>query len=535
MTAGLHVAARRTAGKPAVVQRAGHQPGLGAGRRRRAPGRAASRMPPAPIERVSRATRAAPRAACRGRGRRRRRRARASSRSRAAATAPARPSSPRRPGAGRRGGRATARRRGRRRNSLERGARSQRLAAEHRHHPLRRRRRCARALRRPPRRRQSRRRATVRARASPAARRARRPCCGAPPSQRIEVGHIQLPRGAMTRTVRAPPSTGSLPAHRPRHDRPIGWRSPRSARTTWPRMRSMTGMRFMRSQGVAGLASRRSAQASISATAARRSGAPMRTAPDPARSGMERRMADRAVIGWDIGGAHVKACLPRRGLVHDVAQWPCPLWQGAEHLDRVLALARERWPDLAAAQHAVTMTGEMVDRFAHREDGVQRIAQQLAAAPRMRRSSSQATPGGVEASATAALWPQIASANWLASARHTACALAGESGLLVDIGSTTTDLIAFHRGVRADHQPQRRAAAGQRRTGLPGRRAYTAVRARAAHRLARRAAECDERVLCHHGRRVSPHRRTGPGTRPAAERRPRGQGSGRHLRSAWRA
>ena len=156
-------------------------------------------------------------------------------------------------------------------------------------------------------------------------------------------------------------------------------------------------------------------------------------------------MADRAVIGWDIGGAHVKACLTRRGLVHDAAQWPCPLWQGAEHLDRVLALARERWPELADAHHAVTMTGEMVDRFAHREDGVRRIAEQLAAAldaPQFFAGDA----GWCEASATVALWPQIASANWLASARHTACALPGESGLLVDIGSTTTDLIAFRGG-----------------------------------------------------------------------------------------
>jgi probable H4MPT-linked C1 transfer pathway protein len=157
-------------------------------------------------------------------------------------------------------------------------------------------------------------------------------------------------------------------------------------------------------------------------------------------------MADRAVIGWDIGGAHVKACLTRGGLVHDVAQWPCPLWQGAEHLDRVLALARERWPDLADSHHAVTMTGEMVDRFAHRQDGVQGIAAQLAAAldaPQFFAGDA----GWCEASATAKLWPQIASANWLASGRHTAAALPGESGLLVDIGSTTTDLIAFRGGV----------------------------------------------------------------------------------------
>ena len=157
-------------------------------------------------------------------------------------------------------------------------------------------------------------------------------------------------------------------------------------------------------------------------------------------------MADRPVIGWDIGGAHVKACLTRRGLVHDAAQWPCPLWQGAEHLDRVLALARERWPEFADSHHAVTMTGEMVDRFAHREDGVRRIAEQLAAAldaPQFFAGDA----GWCEASAAVALWSQIASANWLASARHTACVLPGESGLLVDIGSTTTDLIAFRGGV----------------------------------------------------------------------------------------
>ena len=43
-------------------------------------------------------------------------------------------------------------------------------------------------------------------------------------------------------------------------------------------------------------------------------------------------------------------------------------------------------------------------------------------------------------------WPQIASANWLACVRHCALALQRDSGVLVDIGSTTTDLIAFHRG-----------------------------------------------------------------------------------------
>ena len=89
-------------------------------------------------------------------------------------------------------------------------------------------------------------------------------------------------------------------------------------------------------------------------------------------------MRERIVVGWDIGGAHVKAALLRGGAVLDAAQWPCPLWQGLDHLEHVLAQARSRWPVLGEHAHAVTMTGEMVDLFAHREDGVQRIAGLLA-------------------------------------------------------------------------------------------------------------------------------------------------------------
>jgi probable H4MPT-linked C1 transfer pathway protein len=152
------------------------------------------------------------------------------------------------------------------------------------------------------------------------------------------------------------------------------------------------------------------------------------------------------VIGWDVGGAHVKACLLIGGEVHDVAQWACPLWQGLQHLEAALADARRRWPQLqhAQASHAVTMTGEMVDLFSDREDGVRRISALLA-----RHLSGAvwlyAGPGRWVAPADAAgHWPQIASANWRATAQHAAAVLG--RGLLVDIGSTTTDLIAFDGG-----------------------------------------------------------------------------------------
>ena len=51
-------------------------------------------------------------------------------------------------------------------------------------------------------------------------------------------------------------------------------------------------------------------------------------------------MHERSVIGWDIGGAHVKACLLQDGEVLDVAEWPCPLWLGLDQLLAVLQAAR---------------------------------------------------------------------------------------------------------------------------------------------------------------------------------------------------
>lgn len=175
------------------------------------------------------------------------------------------------------------------------------------------------------------------------------------------------------------------------------------------------------------------------------------------------------IFGWDIGGAHLKLCQLRAGQVLEVAQWPCRLWLGLQHLEAALMAARQRWPALGHAAHAVTMTGEMVDLFADREDGVKRIAASLATqlgpAPDLLFYAGDA--GWCGADAVAANWSAIASANWLASARHAALALSaaghGDEGVLVDIGSTTTDLIAFRDGevltrARNDHQ---RLASGE--------------------------------------------------------------------------
>ena len=165
------------------------------------------------------------------------------------------------------------------------------------------------------------------------------------------------------------------------------------------------------------------------------------TATTPARP---RTAAVPTVIGWDIGGAHVKASLLVGGRIADIVQWPTPMWQGLEHLDRAVAAIRARWPQFGAAHHAVTMTAEMADLFPNREAGVlaiaSRVGEQLGAQVRFFAGEA----GWAKLDAVAEHWEAIASANWLATARMVA--LRHPDALLVDIGSTTTDLIPIAAG-----------------------------------------------------------------------------------------
>lgn len=160
------------------------------------------------------------------------------------------------------------------------------------------------------------------------------------------------------------------------------------------------------------------------------------------RSG-QRPMTD-PVIGWDLGGAHLKAArLGAGGQVEQVLQLSCPLWQGMEQLDAALTAALARLG--SAPVHAITMTGEMVDLFPDRREGVVRLARcirERLPGAECRYFAGQAGFVGEEAVEFAA--SQIASANWRASAEM--LALLRREALFVDVGSTTTDIIAIVNG-----------------------------------------------------------------------------------------
>jgi len=124
-----------------------------------------------------------------------------------------------------------------------------------------------------------------------------------------------------------------------------------------------------------------------------------------------------------------------------VLQLPSPLWKGLQHLDGPLNEAHARLPK-ETASHAVTMTGELSDIFPDREQGVRTLVSRF-----LSRHSANGvwfyagSQGFIGAHAAAQHSPAIASANWHASAAFTATRCA--DGMLIDIGSTTTDILVL--------------------------------------------------------------------------------------------
>ncbi len=151
------------------------------------------------------------------------------------------------------------------------------------------------------------------------------------------------------------------------------------------------------------------------------------------------------IIGWDIGGAHVKAAvIDSAGKILAVYQQPCPLWKGLDQLQRAVTVIKELAG--SASLHAITMTGELVDLFDSRDDGVKQIIQTMTGLlPECEIIIFAGKQGFLKAAQVEAKhYEAIASANWLASASFAAQKTG--SGLFVDIGSTTSDILLLDNG-----------------------------------------------------------------------------------------
>ena len=149
-----------------------------------------------------------------------------------------------------------------------------------------------------------------------------------------------------------------------------------------------------------------------------------------------------AVLGFDVGGAHLKAARVEDGRVTGAVEIACPLWQGTDRLDAAFAEARRALGD--APRNAVTMTGELCDIFPTRAEGVAKLSTKV----RELLTGDIAFYGGgagwLAPDNVAAVAERVASANWHATASLTA--RARPNALCIDMGSTTTDIVPIAGG-----------------------------------------------------------------------------------------
>ncbi len=141
-------------------------------------------------------------------------------------------------------------------------------------------------------------------------------------------------------------------------------------------------------------------------------------------------------LGLDIGGANLKVA----NCEAFARQMPFAMWRQPDRLHEALVRIISDAPEFDAV--ALTMTGEMADCFETREEGVCRILEQV----------TRVIPAGViqvyavdgqwlsVSKAARAPW-QVAASNWKALATYAARWTSGEAALLVDVGSTTTDIL----------------------------------------------------------------------------------------------
>lgn len=146
-------------------------------------------------------------------------------------------------------------------------------------------------------------------------------------------------------------------------------------------------------------------------------------------------------LALDIGGANIKVA---DGLGYCASE-AFALWREPARLSEILRLTIKR----ATPCHriAATMTGELADCFATKEEGVRHILAALVSAADKLPMWVYQTTGRLKPLDAALLNPLLAAAaNWHALARFAARFAKTSTAILIDIGSTTTDVIPLADG-----------------------------------------------------------------------------------------
>ncbi len=147
-------------------------------------------------------------------------------------------------------------------------------------------------------------------------------------------------------------------------------------------------------------------------------------------------------LAIDIGGAYLKFA---DGMGY-AESYPFALWRKPQHLAHEL---RTLIAEAPPADHlAITMTGELADCFETKATGVQFILDAVQQAADARHTRVYLSDGRMVAPQIARMNPRLAAAsNWHALAKFAGRYARQGPGLLIDIGSTTCDIIPLVNGV----------------------------------------------------------------------------------------
>jgi probable H4MPT-linked C1 transfer pathway protein len=146
-------------------------------------------------------------------------------------------------------------------------------------------------------------------------------------------------------------------------------------------------------------------------------------------------------LALDVGGANIKAA----HTAGSARTLPFELWKRPDELSQVLAALAATFPPCDNV--ALTMTAELCDCYPTKQVGVNAVLDAVLDALPGRSLVVWGVDGQFHDAAEVRQQPAIAAAaNWLALAALVARLMPAEPGLLIDIGTTTTDLIPLDHG-----------------------------------------------------------------------------------------
>jgi (4-(4-[2-(gamma-L-glutamylamino)ethyl]phenoxymethyl)furan-2-yl)methanamine synthase len=154
-------------------------------------------------------------------------------------------------------------------------------------------------------------------------------------------------------------------------------------------------------------------------------------------------------VGWDVGGVQVKAARVEShagvSCVVRTAMRPFEVWRGRQRLPGVLMEVAGELEIDAGMPLALTMTAELSDAFRSKREGVLFVMDGVRKAFPQNPVFVLDCRGEFAALPEARLRPlDFAATNWVASALFAAARV--DDCILVDVGSTTTDIVPIRGG-----------------------------------------------------------------------------------------